>query len=276
MDTYYLYQHITCGDFLVGTAEQLDNHSLNDYDYVTSKEASNWFEAYYYLVSALIHNKDYKGEIPNESIVNNTKELKEITQMYNEETNVIELKFTPWEYPNLEENVMKFTKNNTNTLIYSHTSRFNGIDCELLPRTLLVHYIDSIHFVYSPYLELINKTFENYDDYKNTDCNAYVNIKDKQLVTFKFITEDKNEESVLIGNKKILDNDLLLLEYNNNKYSFGKEENKQEHLISEWDITTEIMNQNSHYFSGSLHKQIESKESILPNYYYNNDSLDDK
>lgn len=219
------------------------------------------------MVCIFIYNQPYSNEIPNELNIDNTEELKEVTQVSNEETNVIELRFTPWEYPNLEESVMKFTKDNTNTLIYSHTSRFNGIDCELLPKTLLVHYIDSIHFVYSPYLGLINKTFENYDDYKNTDCNAYVNIKDKQLVTFKFITKNNDEESVLIGNNKILDNDLLLPEYNNNKYSFGKEENKQEHLIPKWD---KMMNKNaSYYLSDSTPKQTESK------YPYGKSSSDD-
>jgi hypothetical protein len=171
---------------------------------------------------------------------------------------------------------MRFTKGNPDTSIYSHTSRFNGIDCGLLPKTLLVHYIDSIHFVYSPYLELINKTFKNYDDYENTDYKAYVNIKDKQLVTFKFITEDKKEESILIGSNNNSDNELLLLKYNNSKGSFEEWKNKdtplpkQEHLISEWDMTTEMMNQNaSYYFSSSTPKQTESKESI---YTCNKDS----
>lgn len=152
--------------------------------------------------------------------------------MFNEEVNVIELRFTPWEYPNLKESVMKFTKGNPDILIYSHTSRLNGIDCELLPRTLLVHYPDSIHFVYSPYLECIGFYFENSDDYISS-FEAYVNIKDKELVTFKFVTENKEKE-------------------------------KQEHLVSEWDVTTEMINQNAHYFSGSTPKQTESKESIYP------------
>lgn len=173
---------------------------------------------------------------------NKTKELTEVS-------NLVKLQFTPWEYPNLEESVMRFTKGNPNISIYSHTSRFNGIDCNLLPRTLLVHYPDSIHFVYSPYLECIGFHFENSDDYISS-LEAYVNTKDKQLVTFKFVTENKKEESVLIDSS--------------NNDSFEKEEGKQEHLISKWDMTTEMMNQNAHYFSGSTHKQTESKESIYP------------
>jgi len=52
--------------YLVLTDEEEDIIALENYSYKVSKEASNWYEAHYYLITIFIKNDAYSAPIPKE------------------------------------------------------------------------------------------------------------------------------------------------------------------------------------------------------------------
>lgn len=96
------------------------------------------------------------------------------------------LQFKEWDYPSLEDAILTFTMKNGYSDVYSHTSRYKGIDNDLLPDTLIQHKKDgSMLCVYSPYEPLIDRVFQNEEDREN--LQIYMNPECKNKVTFKFI-----------------------------------------------------------------------------------------
>lgn len=105
---------------------------------------------------------------------------------------VVELKFQGWDYPSLEEAVLEFTMREGYRDIYSHVSRYKGIDCELLPRTLVRDCGDTNTIVYSPYPELIGRDINMNEDW--TDVRQYMEPESDTLVSFKFIPYEGSED----------------------------------------------------------------------------------